>query len=116
MASNYTIIGGASCVWGVDEEMSGVGTITDVNYDDVDITEVCENQEGAVDGMVSYDGNKTVSMSIVAKVSATLPVKGAILTIGTEKFVIQKVGKAKKHKGKNIISVSAIHHDNMVLA
>ena len=113
--SNYTIKGGASCVWGVDETMTGVGTITDVNYDDVDVSEPCENQEGAVDGVVVYDGNKTVTMSIVAKISATLPVKGATLTIGTEKFLIQKVGTAKRHKGKNIVSLTAIHHDNMVL-
>jgi sorbitol-specific phosphotransferase system component IIA len=111
----YEIKGGASCVWGVDEEMTAVGTITDVNYDDQIVSENCENQEGAVDGVVIFDGNKSVGFTIVAKISATLPVKGATLTVGSEKYLIQKVGNAKKHKGKNIVTVAAILHDNMTL-
>jgi len=114
--SNYTIIGGASCVWGVDETMPEVGTITDVQYDDVSISENCENQEGAVDGVVVYDGNQTVKLTIVAKAEATPPAKGATLTINTVAYLVQRVGTAKRHKGKVIFTVDAIHHDNMTLA
>ena len=92
--SNYTIIGGASCVWGVDETMADVGTITDVQYEDVDVSENCENQEGAVDGVVVYDGNQTVKLTIVAKASATPPAKDATLTIGTVAYLVQRVGTA----------------------
>lgn len=114
--SNYSIKGGASCVWGVDETMAEVGTITDVQYDDVSISENCENQEGAVDGVVVYDGNKTVKLTIVAKATATPPAKDAKLTIGTEDYLVQRVGTGKRHKGKMIFTVDAIHHDNMTLA
>ena len=114
--SNYTIIGGASCVWGVDETMADVGTITDVQYDDVSISENCENQEGAVDGVVVYDGNQTVKLTIVANVSATPPAKDATLTIDTVTYLVQRVGTAKRHKGKVIFTVDAIHHDNMALS
>ena len=112
---NYTIKGGASCVWGVSETMAEAGTITDVNYDDQIVSEDCENQEGAVDGVVVYDGNKTVQLTIVAKAAAALPAKTATLTIDAVKFLVQKVGNAKRHKGKQIVSVTAIHHDNMTL-
>ena len=114
--SNYSIKGGASCVWGVDETMPEVGTITDVQYDDVSISENCENQEGAVDGVVVYDGNQTVKLTIVAKAEATPPAKGATLTINTVAYLVQRVGTAKRHKGKVIFTVDAIHHDNMTLA
>jgi hypothetical protein len=113
--SNYAIKGGASCVWGVDETIEAAGTITDVQYDDVSIGENCENQEGAVDGVVVYDGNQTVKLTIVAKVSATPPAKDATLTIGTVAYLVTRVGLAKRHKGKNIFTVDAIHHDNMTL-
>lgn len=111
----YEIKGGASCAWGVDETLADVGTITDVTYDDQIVSEVCENQEGAVDGIVIYDGNMTVQFTIVAKAAATLPAKGGTLTVGTNKFLIEKVGNAKKHKGKQIVTISAIKHDNMTL-
>ena len=107
----YEIKGGASCAWGVDETLADVGTITDVTYDDSIVSEVCENQEGAVDGIVIYDGNMTV-----AKAAATLPVKGGTLAVGALSFIIEKVGRAKKHKGKTIVTVNAIKHDNLVLA
>ena len=113
--SNYVIKGGASCVWGVDETMAEVGTITDVQYDDVSISENCENQEGAVDGVVVYDGNQTVKLTIVAKAAATPPAKDATLTINTVAYLVQRVGTAKRHKGKVIFTVDAIHHDNMTL-
>lgn len=116
MAANYEIKGGASCVWGVSEEAAEIGTITDVNYDDQILSEDCENQEGAVDGVVIYDGNQTVQLTIVAKAAATVPAKGSALTVGEVVFLIQKVGTTKRHKGKTIINLTAIHHDNMTLA
>jgi len=114
--SNYSIKGGASCVWGISETIAEAGTITDVQYDDVSISENCENQEGAVDGVVVYDGNQTVKLTIVAKAEATPPAKGATLTINTVAYLVQRVGTAKRHKGKVIFTVDAIHHDNMTLA
>ena len=115
MPVNYVIKGGASCVWGIAEVIADAGTITDVTYDDQDVSENCENQEGAVDGVVIYDGNKTVQLTIVAKAGATLPVKGSKLTIGDDDYLVQRVGTAKKHKGKVIFTCTAIHHDNMTL-
>ena len=116
MPVNYVIKGGASCVWGIAELMADAGTITDVTYDDQDVSENCENQEGAVDGVVVFDGNETVQLTIVAKAGATLPAKGATMTIDTVKYLVQRTGKAKKHKGKMIFTCTAIHHDNMTLA
>ncbi len=113
---NYTIMGGASCVWGVAETAADVGTITDVNYDDNIVSEDCENQEGAVDGVVIFDGNQTVQLTIVAKASATVPAKGSKLTINTVDYLVQKVGTVKRHKGKMVISLTAIHHDNLTFA
>jgi len=112
----YEIKGGASCVWGVSETIADAGTITDVTYDDNIVSENCETQEGAVDGVVVYDGNQTANLTIVAKASATVPVKGGMLTIGTIAYLITRVGTAKKHKGKMILTVSAIHNDNMTLS
>ena len=84
-------------------------------HDDQIVSEVCENQEGAVDGIVIYDGNMTVQFTIVAKAAATLPVKGGTLAVGALSFIIEKVGRAKKHKGKLIVTLNAIKHDNLVL-
>ena len=111
---SYTIKGSASCVWGIDETIEDAGTITDVQYVDTDVSEPCENQEGAVDGVVIYDGNKTAQFTIVAKASATVPEKGGKLTVGTENFLIQTVTTTKAHKGKMRLQVQAIKHDNLV--
>lgn len=110
---SYEIKGGASCVWGVSEEATAIGTITDVTYEDQVVSEDCENQEGAVDGVVIYDGNMTVQLTIIAKISAVLPVKGSKLTVNAIDFLVQKVGTVKRHKGKVVINLTAIHHDNL---
>ncbi|MGI5868679.1 MAG: hypothetical protein ACOX9C_04435 [Kiritimatiellia bacterium] len=116
MAKAYEIKGGASCCWGVDETMTDVGTITDVNYDDSIASEPCENQQGQVDGLVIYDGSMTVQLTIVLKAAGTPPAKGGVLTVGGKSFIIEKVGRAKRHKGKTIVTISATHHDNLALA
>lgn len=114
MASKYTIKGGASCVWGISEKMTEVGTIMDINWDDEIISEPCEDQEGAVDGVVVYDGAVQMRATIVAKADATLPAKGAKLTVGSEDFLVYGVGRAKRHKGKYMVSITATKHDNLV--
>lgn len=114
MAVKYTIKGGASCVWGITEDMSGIGTITDINWTDTDVSEVCENQEGAVDGVVVYDGNKSITATIIAQVGAVVPAKGTKLTVGTENYLIQSVGETKRHKGKWTVQITAIKYDNLV--
>jgi len=116
MTAKYKIKGGASCVWGISEKMTDVGTITDINWTDSDVSENCENQEGAVDGVVIYDGNKTLQATIIGKADATVPGKGTKLTVAEEDFLIQSVGQAKRHKGKWTVTISAIKHDNLVWA
>ena len=77
----YTIKGGSSVIWGV-AGTSTLGTVLSHDVDDSAQYEKVENQSGAVTGIVIYDTETVVKVSIVAVAAATRPAIGDTLTIG----------------------------------
>ncbi len=110
----YRIKGGASCVWGI-AETSTAGNITDVSIEDTAQTENCETQEGAVDGVVIFDVETVLQLTIVASAAGTAPSIGDTLTVGSVTGVVLTVGESKSHKGKKKFTVRANSWENLVL-
>lgn len=115
MAQGYRIKGGASCIWGISET-STAGTITDVSIADEAKYEPCENQEGAVDGVVIYDVETVLRLTVVASATGTAPAIGDKLTIGAVSGVVLSAEEGKQHKGKKKFNFSASTWENLVLA
>lgn len=113
--SSYTIKGGGDCQWGIGDTVE-FGRITDLNIDDEIISEDIETQQGAVDGVVIYDGKTTLTATVIAGASSTPPAKGGIITIGDKGYLLEKVGTAKKHKGKVTFHITARAGDNLILS
>ena len=110
----YRIKGGASCVWGI-AETSAAGNITDVSIEDTAQTENCENQEGAVDGVVIFDVETVLQLTIVASAEGAPPAIGDALTVGDVTGVVLSVGESNSHKGKKKFTVKASTWENLVL-
>lgn len=115
MAANYRIKGGASCVWGIAETVA-YGTIIDVNIADAAQTDPCETQEGAVDGVVIYDVETTIKLTVVASAVGTAPSIGDKITIGAVSGLVLNVEEGKQNKGKKKFVVSASTWELLVLS
>lgn len=116
-AQTYAIKGGASVQWGVGPTLAEKGTITDISCDTSAKNETVENQYGAIIGMVIYDTETSLKLTIVAKggtTPAAAPTPGQTLTvtdannIGTVKGVITGVSVAAQNKSvtKYTVTVS----------
>lgn len=112
--STYSIKGGASCVWGIAETVA-YGVILDLAIADAAQTENCETQEGAVDGVVIYDTETTLKITVVASSTGSPPSIGDTLTIGSVSGVVLSVEEGKQHKGKKKYTISASTWTNLVL-
>lgn len=112
----YRIKGGASCAWGIGGETSDMGTIIDVSIADAAQTENCEDQEGAVDGVVIYDVETTVKMTVVASAAGVPPTIGDTLTVGSVAGIVLNVEEGRQNKGKKKFTVSASTWENLDLS
>lgn len=117
MSDTYEIKGGAKCVWGVGETVTQ-GTIIDATLEEELITDDCETQEGAVDGIVVYDRATKATLSVVAGSAATPPAVGTVLTItgATGTFLVESAGVAKRHKAKQMFNIVAVARPGVTVA
>ena len=112
--STYAIKGGVSCVWGV-AATSALGTILDHKVADSAKFEPFENQEGAVTGIIIYDTETVVTLTIVALSTATKPAVGDNITVGTVVASVLKSTLVANNKGKVKFEVEANKWANLVL-
>ena len=111
----YTIKGGSSCVWGV-AVTSALGTILDHKVADTAKFEPFENQQGAVTGIIIYDTETVVTLTIVALSSATRPAPGDSITAGTITATVISSTLVASNKGKVKYEITANKWANLTLA
>ena len=115
MADTYAIKGGSSCVWGV-AVTSALGTILDHKVADSAKFEPFENQQGAVTGIIIYDTETVVKLTIVAKATATRPATGSSITVGDLTATVLRSSLAAAHKDKVKFEIEANKWANLVVA
>jgi len=111
----YTIMGGGSVIWGVDD-ISTLGTVTNVSISKTGENELLLNQQGAVDGVVFYDEKTEVKMTVIASSTAVLPSTGVKLVIGDVTGVVMICSESKENKGLVKFDVTVNTWTNLTLA
>ena len=99
--SSYTIKGGGDCQWGIGDTVE-FGRITDLNIDDEIISEDIETQQGAVDGVVIYDGKTTLTATVIAGASSTRRQKAASSPIVTKAICWRRGARRKSTRGGDV--------------
>lgn len=111
----YAIAGGSDVRWGVDAA-SELGTVLSHDVDDTAQYERVENQQGAVTGIVIYDTETAVKLSIVAKAAAARPAVGSTLTVGGVSCTVLKSATRAANKQCQKIEIEASGWANLSLA
>ena len=108
----HIIKGGSKVHWGTVGATSAQGVITGINEDETAQYEKIENNQGAVVGMVVYDGETTTKLDIMADPTAAKPKTGDMLSVvasgDLQPAVITKVSRARGNKSFMTYSVEAI--------
>ena len=115
VGETYSIKGGSSVTWGV-AGTSTLGTVLSHDVDDSAQYEKVENQYGAVTGIVIYDTETVVRLSIIALSTATRPVIGDALTIGLLTGTVLKSSFKAANKQCVKFEVEANKWANLTLA
>lgn len=110
----YTIKGGSQVIWGTSPT-SELGTVIAHDVDHDAKYEVVENNMGAVTGIVIYDTETQVKLTIIAKSGSTEPEIGTTLTVGTVKGVVLKSALRAANKQLTKYEVTAHHWTNLSL-
>ena len=115
----YTIIGGSSVVWGVADAVTApatsMGTVIAHDVDEDAKFEPVENTMGATTGIVIYDTETVIKLTIVATSTATLPAMGTKLTVGGVSGTVLKTSKKAQNKGTVKFEVTANKWANLTL-
>jgi hypothetical protein len=114
MADTYAIKGGSSCIWGV-AATSDLGTLLDHKVEETAKFEPFENQQGAVTGIIIYDTETVVRLTIVALSTATRPATGASITVGGLTATVLKSSQSASSKDKVKFEVEANKWANLTL-
>lgn len=116
----YTIKGGSSVVWGstdaVTAPATSMGTVIAHDVDNDAKYEPVENNMGAVTGIVIYDTETVVKLTIVAGAAATLPAVGDTLTVGAISATVLKTASRAANKQTKKFEVTANKWANLTLA
>ena len=116
----YTIKGGSSVVWGSTESVTApatsMGTVIAHDVDSDAKYEPVENNMGAVTGIVIYDTETVVKLTIVAEAAATLPAMGDTLTVGGVSATVLKTASRAANKQTKKFEVTANKWANLTLA
>lgn len=116
----YTIKGGSSVVWGTQDAITApatsMGTLLQFDTDNDSKYEAIENNQGAVTGIVIYDTETTLKLTIVATSTATLPAGGDTLTIGGVSGTVLKTARRAQNKSTVKFEVEAHKWTNLSLA
>ncbi len=111
MADTFTILNGASVIWGTEADKTE-GTVIDSNVEDTAQFEKVENNQGAVVGVVVYDTETVATISILAKSGATKPAIGSSISIGGVLAWVTKSAIAAGNKTASKINVTATKWTN----
>jgi len=111
-ADTFTIIGGTSVQWGI-AGTSAMGTILDASTDATAKYEALENQQGAVVGIVIYDTETVVKLTIMAGAGAALPAMGSALEFDGISATVLKTGKTAGNKATVKFTVEASKWANL---
>jgi hypothetical protein len=115
MADTYVIKGGSDCIFGV-AATSSHGTVLAHNVDESAKFEPFENQQGAVTGIIIYDTETVVKLTIVAKATATRPATGTTIVVGGLTATVLRSSLAAAHKDKVKFEIEANKWANLVVA
>lgn len=110
----YTIKGGSQVIWGTSPT-SDLGTVIAHDVDHDAKYEVVENEAGAVTGIVIYDTETQIKLTIIAKSGSTEPEIGTTLTVGTVKGVVLKSALRAANKQLTKYEVTAHKWANLSL-
>ncbi len=115
----YAIKGGSSVVWGTKDAITAPATSmgTLIAFDtDVDAKyEPVESNQGAVTGIVIYDTETVLKLTVVASSTATLPEMGDTLTIGSVSGTVLKTARRASNKSTVKFEVEAHKWANLTL-
>lgn len=111
----YTIKGGSQVIWGTSPT-SELGTVIAHDVDADAKYEVVENNMGAVTGIVIYDTETQVKLTIIAKAGSSAPAIGTTLTAGGVTGVVLKAAVRAANKQLTKYEVTAHKWDNLSLA
>lgn len=110
----YTIKGGSQVIWGTSPT-SELGTVIAHDVDHDAKYEVVENEVGAVTGIVIYDTETQVKLTIIAKSGTSAPEIGSTLTAGGVSGVVLKAATRAANKQLTKYEVTAHHWTNLSL-
>lgn len=110
----YTIKGGSQVIWGTSPT-SDKGTVIAHDVDHDAKYEVVENEAGAVTGIVIYDTETQIKLTIIAKSGSTEPEIGTTLTVGTVEGVVLKSALRAANKQLTKYEVTAHKWANLSL-
>lgn len=110
----YSIKGGADVQWGVDAA-SSLGTVITHEVDSDAKYEVIENASGAVTGLVVYDTETVVKLTVVAKAASALPAMGDVIEVGTLKGVVLHAAQKASSKTTVKFEISISSWTNLSL-
>lgn len=115
----YTIKGGSSVVWGTRDAIAaptGMGTLIAFDTDAEAKFEPVESEQGAVTGIVIYDTETTLKLTVVAASAGTLPAMGDTLTIGGVSGTVLKTARRAQNKSTVKFEVEAHKWANLTLS
>jgi hypothetical protein len=110
----YTIKGGSQVIWGTSPT-SDKGTVIAHDVDHDAKYEVVENEAGAVTGIVIYDTETQIKLTIIAKSGSTEPEIGTTLTVGGVSGVVLKSALRAANKQLTKYEVTAHKWANLSL-
>jgi hypothetical protein len=114
MADTYSIKGGADCKWGV-AATSDKGTVLSHDVEESAKFEPFENAQGAVTGIIIYDTETVVRITVVALATATLPATGSAITVDGVTATVLKAKKTASSKDKVKFEIEANKWANLAL-
>lgn len=110
----YEIKGGSQVIWGTSPT-SDKGTVIAHDVDHDAKYEVVENEAGAVTGIVIYDTETQIKLTIIAKSGSAEPEIGTTLTVDTVKGVVLKSALKAANKQLTKYEVTAHKWANLSL-
>lgn len=116
----YTVKGGSSVVWGTRDAITApatsMGTLIAFDTDSEGKYEPVESDQGAVTGIVIYDTETTLKLTVVASSTATLPAIGDTLTVGGVSATVLKASTRASNKSTKKFELEAHKWANLTLA
>lgn len=112
---SYTIKGGSDIKWGV-AATSTLGTVIDHKVESDAKYETIENEYGAVTGIVVYDTETIIKLTIIAKAAAALPGMGDNISVGGLTAIVLHASENASSKTTVKIEITANKWANLSIS